>query len=120
MGGIIFGALALIAGQVFAALVAIVVMRPLQQYFALREVLADTSQYGVGTVYSTVLRKGADKEWCGRCEVVGVVRGKVTVRLLDENGRWLPYTKAASCREFIDFHPTIEDPTRMAQQEANG
>ena len=110
MGGIIFGALALIAGQVFAALVGIVVMRPLQQFFALREVLADEAQYGVGTVYREVLRKGADKEWCGRCEVIGIVRGKVTVRLLNEDDTPRPYTKAASCREFIDFHPTIEDP----------
>ena len=118
MGGIIFGAVALIAGQVFAALVGIVFLRPLQQYFALREVLGDTHQYGVGTVYREVLRKGADKAWAGRCVVVGIVRGKVTVRLLNEDGTWQPYTKAASCREFIDFHPTIEDPDPEASHDA--
>ena len=109
MGGIIWGAVALIAGQVFAALVAIVVLRPLQQMFALREVKNDPEQYGVGTVYETVMRKGADKEWAGRCEVIGIRRGKVTVRLLGENWEHLPKTRAASCREFIDFHPTIRE-----------
>lgn len=106
MTGMIMGGLALVVGQIVGALLAPVLVNPIKQFYALREVRADPDQYGIGTEYDFILRPGADKEWIGPCRVVGIRKGKMTVQGIDpRTGQTLPYMQSASCREFIDFHP---------------
>ena len=103
--GMIWGAVALVIGQMGVALLAPLLVRPIRQKYALREILKDQDQYGVGVEYEEVQRPQADRKWCGPCRVIAISKGKIIVKLLDDKGRDLPFTKSASCREFIEFHP---------------
>lgn len=88
--GLLWGAVALVVGQAGAALLGPLVVSPVNEAHVLRE-LRGQSRINIGTILSSVRRKGTDSETVGRCVIETIRLSGIRVRLLDGSDRTMTW-----------------------------